>query len=321
MSDQITEEELLALMEDMEKHRHPSRTPIKLDPIAKEINVVGDTLFYHIFHPDVTTYLSLYDRMAVLIDNKCLTAEHRRWIPGMLRMAKMSFRDMMCAALQLAREHKLPGTYPNEWFVADYLNKLIDRCLAAPHLSDVYPQIDQLKWEIETYSIFRTMVPDEDILERLGIKPEPLVAEDIDAPDQEPDTWRRENTPDIVLRGSSPLPGSDAAFTPFTQSSYAVLDTTLPKSTRGSSPAAESDVVFTPFTQSSYPVLDTTLLPKSMRRLTASQSFNATPTLESQPKEGLRVPLSRTKSLSALFPPQVQREALTFLGPLTEEEE
>jgi hypothetical protein len=62
---------------------------------------------------------------------------------------------------------------------------------------------------------------------------------------------------------------------------------------------------------------------RSTRPLTASQSLNVIPTLDSRPKKGIPgrgVSISRTKSLSTILPPEAQHRVMTALDTVTEVE-
>lgn len=117
------------------------------------------------------------------------------------------------------------------------------------------------------------------------------------------EAWLSEHIPDaaldIVAQGLPAAPISNEVSTPLPTSA---------KLTRTYSVVLENKLQLT----------------RSTRPLTASQSLNVLPTANSSPKKDLSrrgVPLSRTKSLSTILPPQAQRRVMTVLGTVTEVEE
>ncbi|KAG2348396.1 hypothetical protein BDR05DRAFT_516295 [Suillus weaverae] len=185
-------------------------------------------------------------------------------------------------------------TVPTHSIVRRRLLGIINQCLASPHdLSDIRPELQTLKSKIQ---------------EREDQAKAALFACDTQwiydlwesCPELKTlDSWLTEDIPaaalEIVAQGCTSTGPTE------------VFPTTTAQLRRNSSMIKENLRVS-----------------KSTRPLGASQSLSAIPTSASHPIKGLpkrAAPLSRTQSLSAMLPPQVQARVLVALGTVTEAEE
>ncbi|KAJ8583431.1 hypothetical protein M405DRAFT_884839 [Rhizopogon salebrosus TDB-379] len=264
--------------------------------ITQELDSIYVGFIGQYLTPDITTYTALYDLLASLIIFGLHTAEHRKQILDTLELAFVVFEKFVSVALKLERLRDPSGYYPTESCIRANLTCLIDWCLASPECSiDISPKLQKLKLIIEqrgTEAMASLASETEWLADLWGTE---FKAWD--------ETWLSEDISDaaldIVAMGLSAAPSSNEV------SSH--LPATTAKLTRTHSV-----------------ILDAKQQPaRSTRPLTASQSLNVIPTLDSRPKKGIPgrgVSISRTKSLSTILPPEAQHRVMTALDTVTEVE-